>query len=188
MYPDSPILRRALYLALQSALGLSDAEANACLFRGYSDNPPAEPAPSRNVCYYHLQSDSQASVLRETKIKNNIPQSFSFISCKILLVFYGPDCEAWAHRAVTFLFLDGAGKPRQILRNVGLYLVPVTDPPSVLYEEEGKTHRKRADLTVHARLVNNTDYAPVLAPDEPIPVNTVSETPDVSVHVSEIGH
>ena len=184
MFPDSADLRRAVYQALQSSLGLTDAEANVHLFRGYSDNPPVEPTPSQNVCYYHLQSDSQASMLQETKIKNNTPQNFSVIPCKLLFVFYGPDCEAWAHRAVTFLFLDGTGKPRQILRNAGLYLVPVIDPPSVLYEEEGKIRRKRADLTIYARLLNNTDYASVLAPNVPISVPTVSETPDVSVHVS----
>ena len=76
--------------------------------------------------------------------------------------------------------------PRQILRNAGLYLVPVIDPPVILYEESGKTRRKRADVIIYTRLVNNAAYASVLAPNEPIAVPIVTESPDISVQVSGI--
>jgi hypothetical protein len=50
------------------------------------------------------------------------------------------------------LFLDGAGFPRRILRDAGIYPVPDPPQPSILYEEEGSLWRKRADLTVSLRV------------------------------------
>ena len=50
------------------------------------------------------------------------------------------------------LFLDGAGFPRRILRDAGIYPVPDPPQPSLLHEEEGSLWRKRADLTVSLRV------------------------------------
>ena len=184
MLPDSENLCKAIYQALRAALGLSDSEANAHLFRAYQDPPPPEPEPGSNVCYYWLETDTGSSFLRETTVTDSVPEAASCILCRLILVFYGPDCETWAHRCRNFLFLDGAGMPRQILRSRGLFPVPDRGAPAIVYEEEGKTWRKRADLVLRASLLDHADYASVLNPGEPIAVNTVSEAPEVFVQVS----
>ena len=83
--------------------------------------------------------------------------------------------------AATFLFLDGAGNPRQIFRTSGLYLIPPAHPPSVLWEEDGNTYRKRADVTIQARLRTNTPYASALT-EAPAAVPTVETPPQVVIH------
>ena len=108
----------------------------------------------------------------------------SFIPCRLILTFYGPDCESWAHRARTFLYLDGAGKPRQILRSAGLYPIPNPSPPSILYEESAKSFRKRADVTIDLRLLDFTAYGSAIT-QEPVTIDTVETTPDVQISVSK---
>ena len=184
MFPDAPSLRLAVFRALQAALSLSPEEASHHIVRAYADPPPTEPAPTENVVYYHLATDPGLSDLRESSIENAVPLVSSFIPCRLTLVFYGSSCEAWACRAADFLFLDGHGKPRQILQSVGLYLIPSSPIPSVLHEESGKTFRKRADLVLRARLLSNEFYASVLDPASPIPVSTITSPPSVSVHLS----
>ena len=73
---------------------------------------------------------------------------------QLIIVCYGPACEENASRIRSMLFLDGAGFPRQILRAVGIYPVPDPPQPSLLYEEEGSLWRKRADLTVRLRVLD----------------------------------
>ena len=175
MYPDSHSLHQAVFRALRAALMLSPEEASARIFRAYADPPPAEPSPSADVCYYHLRTDPSPSVLQEFSLDSGIPQVSSFIPVSLLLVFYGPSCESWAHRALSFLFLDGAGESRRLLRSVGLFPIPTRRPPSVLFEETGKTFRKRADLVIPLRLLSNEDFSPV---------PTVESPPSVSVHYS----
>ena len=175
MFPDSPSLRQAVFQALIKALMLSPEEASAHIFRAYADPPPAEPSPSETVCYYHLQTDPNPAVLQETILESDTPEVFSFIPCTLTLVCYGPDCEAWAHRVQHFLFMDGAGEPRQLLHAASLFPVPSSRPPTILYEESGKTFRKRADLVIPMRLLTNEPYK--LVP-------TVESPPDVSVHYS----
>ena len=184
MYPDSPNLHRALWRALGSALALPEEEASVHILRAYTDTPPAEPPPSETVCYYHLQTAVPSSQLEESAILDAVPFVSSFIPCSLTLVFYGPSCEAWAHRCENFLFLDGPDSPRSILRAVGLYLIPSHPVPSVLFEETGKTRRKRADLILPARLLSNASYTPADSPDEPITVPIISDPPSVSIHLS----
>ena len=167
MFPDNHALNQAIYHALRAALLLSPEEASAHLFRAYADPPPAEPTPSENVCYYHLQTDPNPAVLQEILLESNTPEVFSFIPCTLTLVCYGRDCEAWAHRIQSFLFLDGAGEPRQLLRSAGLFPIPSRRPPSVLFEESGKNFRKRADLVIPLRLRSNESYKPLLTIDVP---------------------
>ena len=175
MFPDNSSLYQAVFQALRAALMLSPEEASAHIFRAYSDLAPAEPSPSANVCYYHLRTDPNLPVLKEFSLDSGIPEVSSFIPVSLILVFYGPSCESWAHRAASFLFLDGAGEPRQILRSVGLFPVPSFHPPSVLFEESGKTFRKRADLVIPLRLLSNDSFTSV---------PTVESPPSVSVHYS----
>ena len=184
MYPDSPNLYRAVWRALGSALALPEKEASVHILRAYADAPPAEPPPSETVCYYHLQTSAPSSMLEERSIQESSPFVSSFIPCSLILVFYGPSCEAWAHRCENFLFQDGPDSPRSILRSVGLYLIPSHSAPSILFEETGKTRRKRADLVIPARLLSNASYAPADSPDEPITVPIISDPPFVSIHLS----
>ena len=175
MYPDSRTLYPTVFQALRAALLLSPEEASAHLFRAYADPPPAEPSPSENFCYYHFQTDPNSAVLQETLLDSDTPEVFSFIPCTLTLVCYGPDCEAWAHRLQSFLFLDGAGEPRQLLRSAGLFPIPSRRPPSILFEESGKTFRKRADLVIPLRLRSNESYKPLPTIDVP---------PTVTLHYS----
>ena len=175
MFPDNHALNQAIYHALRAALLLSPEEASAHLFRAYADPPPAEPSTSATVCYYHLQTDPNPAVLQETSLESDTPEIFSFIPCTLTLVCYGPDCEAWAHRLQSFLFLDGAGEPRQLLRSAGLFPIPSRRPPSILFEESGKTFRKRADLVIPLRLRSNESY-------KPLP--TIEVPPTVTLHYS----
>ena len=68
------------------------------------------------------------------------------------MICYGPDCERYAHRIRSFLYLDGSGYPRPILRKSGIYPVPRPPMPILLDEEEGALLRKRADLTISLRV------------------------------------
>ena len=179
MYPDSPILHSALWQALRAALTLSEEEASAHILRAWTDAPPAEPSPDESLCYYHLQADASAPLLEETEIAGSVASVSSFIPCRLILVFYGPEAEAWALRCGSFLFLDGPDSPRQILRAVGLYPVPTHAAPAVFYEEIGKTRRKRADLSLPLRLLSNADW--------PTPVPLISEAPAVSFHLESEG-
>ena len=174
MYPDSPVLQRAVWQALRAALDLTEEEAAHRVLRAYADAPPAEPPPSETVCYYHLRSAPRSPDFRESALEQGVPVSASFLPCTLILVFYGPDGEAWAHRVQDFLPMDRPGSSRQILRTAGLYPVPSGPGPAVLYEERGKTFRKRTDLTLSLRLLSNEARA--------APVSVVAHAPEVSIH------
>ena len=77
-----------------------------------------------------------------------------------------------------FLFLDGKGMPRQILRETGIFPVSNGYGPEVIYEESGKVWRKRADLVVPVRVRVNEEYGSVLS-GESMEIGTVSEAPKI---------
>ena len=81
-----------------------------------------------------------------------------FLPFRLLLVCYGPGAEANAEKARSFLFLDGAGFPRQVLRRAGIYPVPDPPPVQLLYEPEGSLWRRRADLSVQLRVSDSEVY------------------------------
>ena len=93
----------------------------------------------------------------------------------------GPDCESWAHRCRIFLFRDGHDSPRHLLRRAGIYPVPSSPSPSVFYEETGKVHRKRADLTIPCRLLTAETFGSVTTA-VPAPVDTVASALEVRIH------
>ena len=78
---------------------------------------------------------------------------YTTLKYQLIIVCYGPACEEYALRIRSVLYLDGSGFPRRILRSAGIFPVPDPPQPSVLYEEEGSLWRKRADLTVSLRVL-----------------------------------
>lgn len=186
MTPDSSELHRILFRAVSAALGLTPAEADVHLIRSWADEPAPEPEPSLNLCYFAVRTDAMARTVQESDIREAVSHAVSFLPCRILLTFYGPDCETWAHRCRSFLFLDGHSLPRAILRGAGLYPVPFPHPPEVLWEETGKRRRKRADLVIEARLLDDASYSSVLD-ETPIPGEMIDSAPAVHIHVSDAG-
>ena len=169
-------LDRVLFRALRAALGLTAEEGSRHLVRSYQDSPPVNPGPEVNVCYYQIVTEAQGKVLTENTVEENVARVFDFVPGRLVLFFYGPDCERWAHRCREFLFLDGYGMPRKILRDAGIFPVPSMVGPTVLYEETGKSWRKRADLVVQVRIRVNEEYGLVIS-GESTEIGTVSEAP-----------
>ena len=80
------------------------------------------------------------------------PVVYTTLKYQLIIVCYGPACEAYASRIRSMLFLDGSGFPRRILRSAGIFPVPDPPQPVLLHEEEGSLWRRRADLTVSLRV------------------------------------
>jgi len=169
---------RAVFRALRAALGMNAEEGNRHLVRAYQDSPPVNPGPEMNVCYYQIVTEAQGKGYSETAVEGNVPSVFEFFPGRLEMVFYGPDSERWARRCMEFLFLDGKGMPRQILREVGIFPVPNWYGPEVVYEESGKVWRKRADLVVPVRVRVNEKYGSVVS-GERTETGTVNEVPTI---------
>ena len=86
------------------------------------------------------------------RLVTDTPVVYATLKYQLIIVCYGPACEAYASRIRSVLFLDGSGFPRRILRSAGIYPVPDPPQPSILHEEEGSLWRKRADLTISLRV------------------------------------
>lgn len=183
MTPGQNALYPVLFQALRAALGLTEEEGNRYLFRAWAEVPAVEPGRDVNVCYFHLRTDPIPMPPQEEHVLDSIAQITSFIPAQLILIFYGPDCEAWAHRCHACLFLDGEGMPRKILRAAGIYPIPNPQPPAIVFEEQGATFRKRADLTISLRLRDELPYGSALIA-EPIQINTVTDPPQVRIHPS----
>ena len=83
---------------------------------------------------------------------SHVPVVCTTMKYQLIVVCYGPACEEYAMRIRHMLYLDGAGFPRRILREAGIFPVPDPPMPSLLHEEEGSLWRKRADLTIALRV------------------------------------
>ena len=169
---------RAVFRALRAALGMNEAEGNRHLVRAYQDALPVNPGPEMNVCYYQIVTEAQGKGYSETTVEGNVPSVFEFFPGRLVMVFYGPDSERWARRCMEFLFLDGKGMPRQILREVGIFPVPNWYGPEVVYEESGKVWRKRADLVVPVRVRVNEEYGSVVS-GTISEIGTIAEAPGI---------
>ena len=161
MISESSALHSAVFDALCACLELSSSstDASALIRRAYQEPEPApQPPRSQSVIYYDLQSDSDPVMSYQTPTNENpasssaIPTVSSFLSYRLLVVCYGPRAEEYAHRIRSFLYLDGRGYPRRILRAAGIYPVPRPPQPVILHEEEGSLWRRRADLTISLRV------------------------------------
>ena len=159
MISESSSFHTAIFDALCACLNLSEAEGIRLIHEAYAEpeNVPRPPR-NRNVIYWTvLQEPASDPVSTEWNAESagagsHTPTVCTTLKYQLIIVCYGPACEEYALRIRHRLFLDGAGFPRRILRNAGIYPVPDPPQPSLLHEEEGSLWRKRADLTVSLRV------------------------------------
>ena len=159
-------MNEAVFNALCACLGLSPSSPQALgLIRQAYTEPENSPRPARtaDVIYWSLSpeegDDPAAYNAEDAGGGSHAPVVHRFLPYQLLIVCYGPGCEGYAHRIRSFLYLDGAGFPRQILRKAGIYPVPDPPSPQLLYEPEGSLWRRRADLTVSLRVRDTLIYS-----------------------------
>lgn len=162
-------MNETLKLAIRSAVcacfGLQPSSDTALAFiREVYTEPENTPIPARttDVLYWSLVPgdgpDPASYNVADAAGGSHKATVQHFLPWQLLVVCYGPGCEANAHRVRSFLYLDGSGFPRQILRKAGVY--PVPDPPAVdlLYEPEGSLWRRRADVRIPLRIRDSQAY------------------------------
>ena len=156
---NSELFREAVFDALCACLNLTEAEGIKLIHEAYAEpeNVP-RPARNKNVIYWTiLQDPASDPVSTEWNNEagaggNHVPVVCTTLKYQLVIVCYGPACEAYASRIRHMFYLDGSGFPRQILRNAGIFPVPDPPQPALLHEEEGSLWRKRADLTIQLRV------------------------------------
>ena len=155
-----------IFKALCACLGLTpdSPQALSMIRRAYTE-PENTPRPARtaDVIYWSLSpqagEDPAAYNAADAGGGSHVPTVHRYLAYQLLIVCYGPGCEACAHRIRSFLYLDGTGFPRQILRRAGIYPVPDPPAPQQLYEPEGSLWRRRADLTISLRVKDTLIYS-----------------------------
>ena len=159
---DELLFREAVFDALCACLNLNktSAQAIALIHEAYAEpeNVPRPPR-NRNVIYWTALQDPAADPVSTASnaesasgTATHTPVVYTTLKYQLIIVCYGPACEEYALRIRHMLYLDGAGFPRRILREAGIYPVPDPPQPVLLHEEEGSLWRKRADLTVSLRV------------------------------------
>ena len=159
MISESSSFQTAIFDALCACMNLSAAEGIKLIHEAYAEpeNVPRPPR-NRNVIYWTVARDpasdpvSTAYNAESGGTGRNTPVVYTTLKYQLIIVCYGPAAEAYAHRIRSMLYLDGAGFPRRILREAGIFPVPDPPQPALLHEEEGSLWRKRADLTVSLRV------------------------------------
>ncbi len=150
-----------IYQSLCACLELSSSSTEAsALIRPFPNDPESPPPPPRstNVIYYDVRQEEapdagyQTFTSEDPTASSAKPTVSSFLPFRLTLICYGPDCERYAHRIRSFLYLDGSGYPRAILRQAGIYPVPRPSMAILLNEEEGALLRRRADLMIALRV------------------------------------
>ena len=149
-----------IYPALCACFGMNPSSAAASvLIREAYLEPENAPRPPRNadVVCYSIAPDPAAREAPAVYSEENAAQGFhtaavsSFSAWTLQIVCYGPHALRNARKIRAFLYADGPGFPRSILRKAGLYPVPDPPEPMLLHEPEGSLWRTRADLTVSLR-------------------------------------
>ena len=140
---------------LCSAMGLDpeSQEASEMIIPAYQE-PENAPRPSRKkdlVYYYLITDDVEEARFQTEEIRNRKMKVSAFPGYQLVIICYGPHCLENAHTIRYFLYLDGKGMPRGIMRKHGIYPIPSPGLPAVSWEEDGSLWRKRADLTVQLR-------------------------------------
>ena len=159
-------MNETIFKALCACLALmpSSEQALSLIRQAYTEpeNSP-QPARSADVIYWSLtpeQGNDPASY-NETDASggSHKPTVHRFLPYQLLIVCYGPSCEANARKIRAFLYIDGVNLPRGILRKAGIYPVPDPPVPQLLYEPEGSLWRRRADLTISLRVRDTLVYS-----------------------------
>ena len=149
-----------IYQALCACFGLAPSSPEASvLIRSAYQEPENAPRPPRNadVIYYSVAPDPVAAEAPPVYIPEDASQAshaaavFSFSAWTLQVVCYGPHALSNARKIRAFLFMDGPGFPRAILRKAGIRPVPDPPEPILLHEPEGSLWRERADLTIRLR-------------------------------------
>lgn len=153
-------MNTAVYQALCACFGLSPSSSDASvLIREAYQEPENAPRPPRStdVIYYSIAPDTNTQETPQVYAAENpasashLPVVLSFAAYRLQIVCYGPHALDNARKIRAFLYLDGSGYPRSILRKAGLYPVPDPSEPMLLHEPEGSLWRERADLTIQLR-------------------------------------
>ena len=159
-------MNETIFKALCACLGLSPTSDQALsLIRQAYTEPENSPQPARSadVIYWSLSPEqgSDSATYNESVVSygSHKPAVHRYLPYQLLIVCYGPGCEAYAHKIRSFLYLDGAGLPRQILRKSGIYPVPDPPAPLLLYEPEGSLWRRRADVAISLRVKDTLIYS-----------------------------
>ena len=163
MLSSDTAFNTAIFQAICACLELSPSSAEASsLIRPFPNDPESPPPPPRsaNVIYYDIRPEEAPDAgyptytAEDPTASSAKPAVSSFLPFRLILVCYGPDCERNAHRIRSFLFLDGSGYPRSILRKAGIYPIPRPPMPILLDEEDGHLLRRRADLVISLRVTD----------------------------------
>ena len=163
MISSDSVFNTAIFRALCACMELSPSSADAsALIRPFPNDPEAPPAPDRstNVVYYDVTPEStpdagyQTFTSDDPTASSSRPAVSSFLPYRLTLICYGPNCENIIHRIRSFIYLDGSGYPRSILRKAGIFPVPRPSMPVLLDEEEESLLRRRADLLIPLRVMD----------------------------------
>jgi len=171
-----------LFSAICACFGLqSSSAAAAVLIREAYAEPENALRPPRNtdVIYYSLEPDvapepPKVYASENPSAASHMPSVSSFSAWRLQVVCYGPNALENARKIRAFLYLDGAGYPRSILRKAGIYPVPDPPEPQLLHEPEGSLWRERADLTVSLRAEETQTH--------PNRRNAIRTAPAVEIH------
>ncbi len=154
-------MNEAVYNALCTCFALQpSSDAASVLIREAYQEPENAPRPPRNmdVIYYSAAPDPSVAVPPAAYASENPasashkPTVSNFAAYRLQIVCYGPHALENARKIRAFLYLDGSGFPRSILRKAGIYLIPNPPEPTLLHEPEGSLWRQRADLTIQLRV------------------------------------
>ena len=157
--------KNRLFDALAACFGLSpsSAAASALIHPAYTEpeNAPRPPR-DRDVIYFDLQSEDDPGDRNQVQLSSpsgeTLTRRFSVrLAYRLVVICYGPLAELNARKIRAFLYLDGRGNPLQILRSAGLYPIPHPPPPLIGHEQEGSLWRKRCDVTISLRAVDELE-------------------------------
>ena len=159
------ISNELIYHVLCTCLNLDPEsdEAAGLIIPAYQEPEVAtRPSRERNVIYFSCDPVPGADLYDSMDVvagnDGKRPRVTTLMTYRLLVVCYGPDALENALAIRAFLFLDGNGLPKSMLRKAGFYPVLEPGPPVVGREPEGMLWRKRADVAVVLRKMETEVY------------------------------
>lgn len=166
MIPSDSAFKTAIFKALCACLSLQPSSADALkLIREAYTEPENTPRPARTVDVVYW-SVSPSDGIDDPAHYGDISQTghnqkatvFRANPYSLLVVCYGSHAEANAINIRSFLYVDGYGSPRQILRSAGIFPVPDPEKPDYLFEPEGSLWRRRVDVRFDLQVKDERTY------------------------------